>query len=147
MITREQAIDCIDQRIAQRIYGQYTMNRRWPFGQFTGRDISELPTAYLVWHVCNNEDLNQYHLQYCRDLFRVCDWTFPEWVPPRDPSGVTLGHYHNSSGDEHYDGSTRRSEPVNEEYYWYKMRAALGHQTNGTTINLNDLTDQKDLTK
>jgi hypothetical protein len=104
--TRQQVIDIIDTRTNEKIYGTQVIGSTWPFGIFKGKDITQVPSKNLYWHVLNNEELNQFQLAYARSRFEVCDWNFADWKDPvteAESPGHYAGHYTGSSSG-HYTG-------------------------------------------
>lgn len=111
-LTRTQTLELIDGRLAEGLYERYAFINRWPFGQWAGSDLKEIPTPYLYWHCLNNERLTRFHLEYMRTRFEVCDWDFAPWQEQKDQYRCPEGHYDGSSSTQgyyngYYDGVTK----------------------------------------
>lgn len=137
-LTRKQVAQLIQERLDEKIYdrGGSGLGYQWSWGIFRGQDIRNLPTSYLYWHLCNNDDLSRFHLEWMQQHFAVCSWQFEPWEPTRDPSGNTSqeGYYADTAGG-YYDGSSAGTRTqITEDYYWYSLRSAQGSLPGGTTI-------------
>lgn len=115
------------------------IGRKWSWGQWRGHEIQDLPTEYLYWHVCNNDSLSRFHLEWLANHFSVCAWSWGYWQPPENARQDNPGHYSDSKGHNHghYTGRGPKSPPITEDLYWFKMRQAQGYMPQGTTVSLD----------
>lgn len=135
-LSRAETLQLIQLRLESGVYITGDLGYKWSQGQWRGYDIQDLPTEYLHWHVCMNDNLSRFHLEWLFNHFSVCDWSWPEWHPPAATTLDEPGHYSDSKGQNHghYTGLQARSQPVSEDLYWFRMRASQGAMPKGREI-------------